>query len=178
MIEKLLREGSSEVEMNVVCSDFSLLENINGMLSHNGVIGVRDGVGKMHYIVDGRRDRLSASHTVTALIQSPNGSQHEEYYDVCAKSVFLEYGMNFAHTGTIVLYDSIKKTIYQDKEIPINMKTVYIEASTRMLLTFEQIERDVRYAIKQSSLASLGSKGAYRTLISAIKRRIISGGEK
>ena len=108
MIEKLLREGSSEVEMNVVCSDFSLLENINGMLSHNGVIGVRDGVGKMHYIVDGRRDRLSASHTVTALIQSPNGSQHEEYYDVCAKSVFLEYGMNFAHTGTIVLYDSIK----------------------------------------------------------------------
>ncbi len=45
MIEKLLREGSSEVEMNVVCSDFSLLENINGMLSHNGVIGVRDGVG-------------------------------------------------------------------------------------------------------------------------------------
>ena len=86
--------------------------------------------------------------------------------------------MNFAHTGTIVLYDSIKKTIYQEKEIPINMKTVYMEASTRMLLTFEQIERDVRYAIKQSSLASLGSKGAYRTLVSAIKRRIISGGEK
>jgi hypothetical protein len=47
-----------------------------------------------------------------------------------------------------------------------------------MLLTFEQIERDVGYAIKQSSLASLGSKGAYRTLVSAIKRRIISGGEK
>lgn len=178
MIEKLLREGSSEVEMNVVCSDFSLLENINGMLSHNGVIGVRDGKGKIHYIIDGRRDRLGATHTVTTLIQSPDGSQREEYYDVCAKSVFLQYGMNFAHTGTIILYDSIKKTIYQEKEIPINMKTVYMEASTRMLLTFEQIERDVRYAIKSSSLAELGSKGAYRALVSAIKRRIISGGEK
>ncbi|MBR5358522.1 MAG: hypothetical protein IK128_04840 [Clostridiales bacterium] len=178
MIEKLLRDGSNEVEMNVVCSDFSLLENINGMLSHNGVIGVRDGVGKIHYIVDGRRDRLGATHTVTTLIQSPGGSQREEYYDVCAKSVFLQYGMNFAHTGTVILYDSIKKTIYQGEEVPINMKTVYMDAASRTLLTFDQIERDVRYAIKRSALSGGGSKSAYRTLVAAIKRRIISGGEK
>ena len=178
MIEKLMRNNSSEVEMNVVCSDFSLLENINGMLSHNGVIGVRDGEGKIHYIIDGRRDRMSASHTVTSLVPSPGVADHEDYYDVCAKSVFLQFGMDFSLIGTIILYDSIKKILYSEDAIPINMKTIYLEASERLPLTFTQVERDVRYALKRSGLASSGSRYAYRTLVAAIRRRINSGGEE
>jgi len=176
MLEKLMRDGSSEVEMNVVCSDFSLLENINGMLSQNGVIGVRDGEGKIHYIIDGRRDRQGATHTVTSLIQAPSGSEHEDYYDVCAKSVFLQYRMNFALVGTVILYDSIKRSIFHGREIPINMKEVYLDASDHLPLTFTQVERDVRYAIKRSDLAGNGTRNAYRTLVVAIRRRINSGG--
>ena len=178
MIEKLMRNGSSEVEMNVVCSDFSLLENINGMLSHNGIIGVRDGEGKIHYIIDGRHDRQNASHTVTSIVQSPKGSAREDYYDICAKSVFIQFRMNFAHIGTIILYDSIKRTIFHGEEIPVNMKLVYLEASERLPLTFTQVERDVRYAIKSSDLSSSGTRSAYRTLVTAIRRRINTGGEE
>ncbi len=178
MMEKLMRNGSSEVEMNIVCSDFSLLENINGMLSHNGVIGVRDGEGKIHYIIDGRRDRQGASHTVTSLVPSPGRADHEDYYDVCAKSVFLQFGMNFALIGTVILYDSIKRTIFDGETIPINMKSVYIDAADRLPLTFTQIERDVRYALKQSGLSECGSRSAYRTLVTAVRRRINSGGEE
>ena len=178
MIEKLMRNGSSEVEMNIVCSDFSLLENINGMLSHNGVIGVRDGEGKMHYLVDGRHDRLGASDTVTSLVQSPGKSQREDFYDVCAKTVFHQYKMKFSLVGTVIVYDSIKRVIFSGEEIPMSMKEVYLEASERLPLTFTQVERDVRYAIKRSELSEVGSRTAYRTLTSAIRRRINSGGEE
>ena len=178
MIEKLLRNGSSEVEMNIVCTDFSLLENINGMLSHNGVIGVRDGEGKIHYIIDGRGDRQRASHTVTSLMPSPGRTQHEDFYDICAKSVFHQFNLNFALIGTIILYDSIRRTIFNGDEIPINMKTVYLQASEHLPLTFTQVERDVRYAIKKSELSGCGSRSAYRTLVAAIRRRINSGGEE
>ena len=60
-----IRRG--KVEMSVVCSDLSLLENINSLLNDSGFISVEDEQGIMHYIVDGRHNRQEAAGKVTSL---------------------------------------------------------------------------------------------------------------
>ena len=181
MIDKnLLRCGKSEIEMNIVCTDYSLLENINGYLRKSGIIGIRDGEGTLHYIIDGRNDRLHATDTVSSIVTGTNrrGDHNEDYYDACAKSIFREYNLDLKHIGAVIIYDSIKKIIYEGTEIPTNMKRVYVEAAKRYSMSFCQIERDVRYSLKRSALAEVGSRNAMRTLVIGVRRRISSGGEK
>ncbi len=87
----LMNRVNTQIEMNIVCSDYSLLENINGYLCKNGIIGIRDGDGVLHYIVDGRHDRLSASRKVSTIVaeQSLPDDRNDDYYDSCAKAVFI-----------------------------------------------------------------------------------------
>ena len=67
------------VEMSVVCSDLSLLESINSLLKHNGVITVEDEYGALHYIVDGRNNRRSVAGKVTAI--NPNDTAERKKED-------------------------------------------------------------------------------------------------
>ncbi|MBQ2155385.1 MAG: hypothetical protein II438_03060, partial [Clostridiales bacterium] len=60
-----IRKG--KVEMSVVCSDLSLLENINSLLNDSGFISVEDEQGITHYIVDGRSNRDEVAGRVTSL---------------------------------------------------------------------------------------------------------------
>ena len=59
MENRVIKNGT--VEMNVVCSDLSLLENINSLLREKGVISVEDESGVLHYIVDARYNRKEAA---------------------------------------------------------------------------------------------------------------------
>ena len=67
MEDKIL-DYKGGIEMAVVCSDLSLLENINALLKENGVIGIKSDDGVIHYIIDGRQSRSEASATVLSLI--------------------------------------------------------------------------------------------------------------
>ena len=95
-----IRRG--KVEMSVVCSDLSLLENINSLLKDNGFISVEDEQGIMHYIVDGRRNRKEAAGKVTSLGPNKKTTQGKEeaYIDMCVKSVLREYGFDMSLIGT------------------------------------------------------------------------------
>ena len=85
-----IRRG--KVEMSVVCSDLSLLENINSLLNDNGFISVEDEQGIMHYIVDGRHNRDEVAvlrsgkrhhrSTNAALTEKPLNRLHGDGYPV------------------------------------------------------------------------------------------------
>ncbi|MCR4688119.1 MAG: hypothetical protein K5745_01060 [Saccharofermentans sp.] len=175
MINKIMTGSSNGIEMNIVCSDYSLLENINGLLSKSGVIGVRDSSGQLHYIVDGRKDRLKASKLTRDIVSEINSREDESdaYYDTCAKNVFHSYGLDLSKIGAVVLYEEIRRIIYSGNDIPPNMKAIYIEATKRYSMTYSQIERDVRYALRQSRLAGFKSRHATRLLINAVKMQIV-----
>lgn len=179
MIDKILQGSSKGIEMKIVCSDLSLLENINGLLCKSGILGIRDRQGNLHYIVDGRTDRQKATEAAQSLIFNRNTNREESdvYYDICAKRVFKRFGMELSKIGAVVLYEEIRRIIYSGIEIPINMKTIYMEATTRYSMTYAQIERDVRYAIKSSRLSDLGSRQATRILINSIKKSIVDEGK-
>ena len=113
MENRSLNQGS--VEMSVVCSDLSLLENINLLLKQKGVIAVEDEMGVLHYIVDGRSDRSSVAGRVTAINPArPAGQEKQEaYLDLCIKTVLREYGFDLSLMGTMLIYKSVYKSVNQ-----------------------------------------------------------------
>ena len=166
--------NSGTVEMNVVCSDLSLLENINALLREKGVISVEDESGVLHYIVDGRYNRREAAGRVTSLNpQNKSDSSHaESYLELCVKSVLREYGFDMSLIGTILIHKSLYDAFSNHMPLPTTMKSLYCETGKVFGLTLEQSERDVRYAITKSCLKNMRSRAALRCIQSRIERRL------
>ena len=173
-----IREYSGGIEMSVVCSDLSLLENINTLLGNNGVISIRGEDGVVHYIIDGRQNRQRASAAVTALVRGHStGRIDEEFFDACLKSVFKEFGLDLSLIGTTVLFDAVKAIYLSGSVVPLNMKTIYVSAAKTYKMTFSQIERDVRYAVKNSAFAGMRSRNIVQSLVTRTGRRLKFGTE-
>lgn len=167
-----IRRG--KVEMSVVCSDLSLLENINSLLSDNGFISVEDEQGIMHYIVDGRRNRKDAAGKVTSLSPNKKTTQGKEeaYIDMCVKSVLREYGFDMSLIGTVLMYRALFDSYIKGIPLPTTMKSIYCDTGKEYGLSIEQCERDVRYSISKSALKDMRSRSALRCMGTRIERRL------
>ncbi len=166
--------NQGSVEMSVVCSDLSLLENINLLLKQKGVIAVEDEMGVLHYIVDGRSDRGSVAGRVTAINPAKTEGQEkqEAYLDLCIKTVLREYGFDMSLMGTMLIYKSIYKSVKRCVPAPTTMKSIYIDTGKELGLTVEQSERNVRYAITKSSLKSMRSRAVVKCIQTRTERRM------
>ena len=164
------------VEMSVVCSDLSLLENINSLLRQKGAIAVEDEDGVLHYIVDGRNNRRDVASRITSI--SPMDSESDEiakeeaYLDICVKSVLRDYGFDMALIGTVIIYRAICASYRRGGPLPPTMKDLYCDIGREYGLSLEQCERDVRYAIAKSSLKKMRSRAVLRCVQSRIERRL------
>lgn len=163
-----------QVEMSVVCSDLSLLENINTLLQKKGVIAVEDEYGVLHYIVDGRSNRYDVPGRVTSINPHNTTEQEREaaYLELCIKSVLREYGFDMALMGTIIISKALFTAFRNGMPLPTTMKGLYCETGKEFGLSYEQCERDVRYAITRSSLKNMRSRAAVRCIQSRIERRL------
>lgn len=171
-----IKDYGGGIEMSVVCSDLSLLENINALLGDRGIIGIRGEDGIVHYIIDGRQNRGSASAAVTALVSGKaKGDVDEEFFDMCIKSVFKEFGLDMSLIGSVVLFDAVKAIFLSGSKVPVNMKTVYLSAARAYKMTFSQIERDVRYAVSNSAFAGMRSRNILQSLVTRTGRRLKFG---
>lgn len=172
MENRLLNKGP--VEMSVVCSDLSLLENINTLLKRKGVIAVEDEYGALHYIVDGRNNRQSVAGKVTSI--NPNNTaerkKEEEFFEFCLKNVLREYGFDMSLIGTVLIFNSFLSSFKNCMPLPNTMKGLYCETGREMGLSYEQSERDVRYAITRSSLKNMRSRAVMRCIQSRVERRM------
>ena len=167
-----IRKG--KVEMSVVCSDLSLLENINSLLNDSGFISVEDEQGITHYIVDGRSNRDEVAGRVTSLTPGRKNKQGKEeaYIDMCDKSVLREYGFDMSHIGTVLLYRVLFDSYINGIPLPPTMKAIYCETGKEYGLSIEQCERDVRYSISKSALKDMRSRSALRCMGTRIERRL------
>ena len=59
----------------------------------------------------------------------------------------------------------------------MNMKTIYVSAARSYKMTFSQIERDVRYAVKNSAYAGMKSRNILQSLVTRTGRRLKFGAE-
>lgn len=165
--------NGNAVEMSVVCSDLSLLENINALLRENGVISVEDDRGILHYIVDGRYNKSSAAGKVTSISSSKEDQYKDDsFLEMCVKSVLREYGFDMSLIGTVIMYKSIFESYARRIPLPYTMKALYVETGRSMGLSYEQSARDVRYAIAKSNLKNMRSREAITCMCTRIERRI------
>ena len=167
-------EKKGVVEMSVVCSDLSLLENINSLLKQNGVISVEDEYGVLHYIVDGRSNRSEVAGKVTSInpCESSDQARNDSYLELCVRSVLREYGFDMALIGSVLIYRAVMTTLKRGMPLPPTMKALYCESGKEYNLSLEQCERDVRYAITRSSLKNMRSRAAVRCILSRIENRL------
>ena len=163
------------VEMSVVCSDLSLLENINSLLQEKGVISVEDEYGILHYIVDGRSGRRDAGK-ITAIrpFADANNDQDkaDSFLELCLRTVLREYGFDMALIGSTLIYRAVYSSSKRGIPLPPTMKTLYYENGRDLGLSYEQAERDVRYAITKSSLKNMRSRSALRCIQSRVEKRL------
>ena len=164
------------VEMSVVCSDLSLLDNINMLLSQKGVISVEDEDGVLHYIVDGRSNRREVAGKISSITSGDDKSdemmKQEAYLDYCVKNVLREYGFDMSLIGTVIIYRSICSCFRRAIPMPPTMKDLYCEIGKDYGLSLDQCERDVRYAIAKSGLKNTRSRAVLRCIHSRIERRL------
>lgn len=162
------------VEMSVVCSDLSLLENINSLLKQKGVISVEDEDGVLHYIVDGRNNRSEVAGKITSInpYETPEKNKEDSYLELCVRSVLREYGFDMALIGSVLIYRALMTSLKRGQPLPPTMKSMYCESGKDYNLSLEQCERDVRYAITRSSLKNMRSRAALRCILSRIEKRL------
>ena len=144
MENRALKKGV--VEMSVVCSDLSLLENINWLLKQKGVISVEDEDGVLHYIVDGRCNRSEVAGKVTSInpCDTPDKSREDSYLELCVRSVLREYGFDMALIGSVLIYRAIMTSLKRGQPLPPTMKSMYCESGKEyktMLLGLDRIKK-------------------------------------
>ncbi|MCQ2532647.1 MAG: hypothetical protein MJ093_08080 [Saccharofermentans sp.] len=166
----------------VVCSDKELLDKINRMLKRQGIVGMTDGEGKLHYMVDARSSPGSAARQLNEIISSAQNSAivGDDAYipeevasailDETIESVFGFYEFDSSLIGVkimhfIVRYMLLRGTGYR------NMKELYLAAGWEMHLSYAQIERNVRYAISKSKFKGMKVKtiNILQLLMDAVK---------
>ncbi|MCR4768325.1 MAG: hypothetical protein K5875_10240 [Saccharofermentans sp.] len=174
MENRILRKHT--VEMSVVCSDLSLLENINSLLRQKGVISVEDDYGILHYIVDGRNNRKEVAGKVTSIrppVESdPKQEKEDAYLDLCIRTVLREYGFDMSLIGSMLVYRALYDSYKSGIPLAPTMKSMYYETGRDFGLSYQQSERDVRYAITRSSLKNMRSRAAMRCIQSRVERRL------
>lgn len=150
-----------ETGIYVVCSDRMLLNTINSMLRRKGIIGVADAEGKMHYLVDARRNPAYAARAINNLVFSEmeddeqgGGPLGDQLSPQTVKAVIEEtlttYGFDLTLLGTKAMYIVIKKIALRDQTERLSTKQLFNIAAESLDVKYVHVERNIRYAIKKS----------------------------
>ena len=129
-----------EAGVYVICSDEALLENINRLLKRKGVIGITDSAGRMHYMIDARDNKKNAPHQVNSLVVPDAGNI------LTSERAISDTGL----TGGTILFFVIRKLILEGETYHSNTKLIYANVCEVFNMSYETVERDVRYSINKS----------------------------
>ena len=176
-VEYEIKENT-ETGFYVVCNDKMILDNINHLMKDRGFLGVSDMSGRMHYMIDARKNVYSAVHhilqevTEGALIPSLTNREMKDEILV----LFDMYQIDTKLIGGRLLRDVLFLTLRSPTLLHNISKSVYPAIAKRSGLSSTQVERDIRYAIHKSELSDEGFKNvtAIRFLHDCLTERILA----
>ena len=154
--------AGAETGIYVICNDKALLDKINLMLRCRGVIGVTDAEGKQYYFVDARGNNGRAIAVVSDLVTRNAASIECEWPDTLVtttlKTMMLSYDFDVTLMGSRAIMEIVRRmVIYRDVYF-YGMRELYAIGGGLLRLSYEQTERDIRYAIRKSSFECTGMK--------------------
>ena len=152
----------------IVCSDSNLLADINRMFKRRGIIGVTDTAGRVRYIVDVRSNKWNAVKAInrflnlegfTELTEMGGEAAEERIVNEAVGKVLSEYGFNPSHLGTKALFILVKMIL--DRGIAmknVSVRELYNPVADHLRLSYSQMERNIRYAVKSSGMNAGGTR--------------------
>lgn len=156
------KRRGNETGIYIACDDRTLLETINAMLGRKGMIGVSDAEGKFHYVVDGRRSSRKAASRIIEIVTASASLIEDEIPDIqvtsLLKNTMVFYDFDMTLIGTSAIFEIVRRMIiYRDMYFS-SMRELYSFAGELLGLTYYQVERDIRYAVKRSNFDRAGVK--------------------
>lgn len=171
------RHGS-ETGIYIICNDRSLLDKINDMLRFKGVIGVADAEGKFHYFVDGRKTFAKLASEVDDIVTRNAANLEceapESMVVDSVRAVLIFYDFDMSLIGTTAMFEILRRMVIYRDVYYHGVRQLYSIAADRLKLSYEQTERDIRYAVKKSSLDNSGMKTTemFRLLADEVNYRL------
>ena len=147
-------EKSTEPGFYIVCSDKMILENVDSLMRGRGYMGVTDIRGRIHYLVDGRKSLHAAVHQIIKEVdEEPILSKPlHAILDIGIESVFLRYGIDSHLLGGELLSTMLLLCARSPELLKGVSKNLYEVVGKRYHLSSVQVEKNVRYALRKSSL--------------------------
>ena len=161
--------NSQEIGIYVVCDNNQIMREINHMLRRRGMISITDTAGHMHYMIDARTNPALAGERLKEIIDTGilyDGTDSDSLLTVSklASLIIDEYDFDWMLIGTNMLYETIVRGVISDIGPNGNFKEIYLELASRYGVSTEQVQRNIRYAVRQSALGD--SDGKCRQIIS------------
>ena len=146
----------------VAATDRELVRQITEIFGRRGYIGVSDGFGRMRYLVDGRDGAMSASSRILGTAEEVIRRKTEQderllpYESAAITAVLDDSRLEPSLKGYRHLRFILSLTFRDDSLLRPITKTLYPAVADRFHSTVDQVERDVRYAIRRSGFHPAG----------------------
>ena len=155
-----------EIGIYIVCDDSNLLLAVNQMMRSHGLIAIGDTAGRQHYIIDGRKSHGKAQKKLQDLIfndrrigsDRAGGIEDLILLDKAIEAILEKNHFDKTLMGTKLIFQLVK-ILYRHGNMD-GIKTLYSEVGNIYYMSPASVQRNVRYAFKQSDLWQEGLKNA------------------
>lgn len=152
----------------LAASDQDLLNQVSRLLKRQGLVGLMDTAGRIHYVIDGRRGPPFAARRILETTQrilrdrilDPDDLQPLRLLAV--EQVLGLYQIPTQLKGYRYLRYLLQLAAGNDAQLRPVSKTLYPAAAEYFKVSIDQVERDIRYAVHQpqSKAAALSNTAA------------------
>lgn len=150
--------AAQDVAFHFTSSDRELVDKVSSIMKRNGHLSFSDSMGNEHYLLDGRRGvpfLTKNIDSVTKRLVSKTKDDYEKtrpYFTAAIDTVLEMSNLPKRLKGYRYVKYMLYRLIEDDSLISPLCKTIYPELCELYNCTSYQVERDIRYAIKQSGL--------------------------
>ncbi len=146
----------------VAANDQDMLDQINRLLHRSGCVGIMDTAGRMHYLIDGRRGPPFASRRILEAAGRLLCDRLEERTPlqdamVCAvDDVLTGHAVRPELKGYRYLRYLLLSIGLEETKLRPMTKTLYPAVAAHFHVGVIHVERDIRYALRQTDLHQQG----------------------
>ncbi|MCR5061516.1 MAG: hypothetical protein K6A80_10955 [Saccharofermentans sp.] len=171
-----LYNSARDVGLYVISNDDMLMENVNRVLERRGIIGITDATGSVRYFVDGRREIDKTVERVKDAVTDYGADcianetpERDKMMDAVAHKVFVSHGFDFSLIGSHIIYVLVWNMLDDEDCTSLNLKELCMASREQFDMSYNQMVRNMRYAISKSEYKDLRSRAALRHLCFDVK---------
>ena len=149
--EHYLRRPQKEVGVYLISSNRELLNHVEKIMNSQGVFGVMDAYGRVHYVLDARKGipfvENKFNQTVSAVIEDHRNEQMDYQLETqkLVNQVLDRYDFNKKLRGYRILFSMLELSLKDYSLLNPISKRLYKQVARVFRVTPTQAERNVRY---------------------------------